>query len=83
MEKVLWLTECVKVVCEVSSYYWDFGQIILCYGAVLFIGRCLAAPLASTHEKPTAGDSRHTQNIQINKVIGENEKYVFYFIEKN
>ena len=28
------------------------------------------------------GDSGHTQNIQINKVIGENEKYVFYFTEK-
>ena len=29
-----------------------------------------------------AGDSRHTQNIQINTVIGENEKYVTYFMEK-
>ena len=28
------------------------------------------------------GDSRHSQNIQINKVIGENEKCVFYFMEK-
>ena len=28
------------------------------------------------------GDSRHTQNIQINTVIGENEKYVLYFMEK-
>ena len=28
------------------------------------------------------GDSQHTQNIQINKVIGENEKCVFYFMEK-
>ena len=28
------------------------------------------------------GDSQCTQNIQINKVIGENEKYVFYFTEK-
>ena len=26
-----------------------FGQIILCCGAVLCIGRCLAAPVASTH----------------------------------
>ena len=24
------------------------------------------------------GDSHHTQNIQINKVIGENEKCIFY-----
>ena len=29
------------------------------------------------------GDSHHTQNIQINKVIGENEKCVFNFTEKN
>ena len=28
------------------------------------------------------GDSQPTQNIQINKVIGENEKCVFYFTEK-
>ena len=26
---------------------------------------------------------QHTQNIQINKVIGENEKRVFYFMGKN
>ena len=29
------------------------------------------------------GDSWHAQNIQINKVIGENEKCVFYFMGKN
>ena len=34
------------------------------------------------HWKPIAGDRQHTQNIQINKVIGENEKCVFYFTEK-
>ena len=28
------------------------------------------------------GDSQHTQNIQINEVIGGNEKCVFYFMEK-
>ena len=38
--------------------------------------------LASTHWKSIAGDSQHTQHIQINKVIGENEKCVFYFMEK-
>ena len=45
--------------------------------------RCLAAALASTHWKPIAEDSRHSQNIQINKVTGENEKCIFYFMEKN
>ena len=29
------------------------------------------------------GDSRHTQNSQISKVIGENKKCVVYFTEKN
>ena len=29
------------------------------------------------------GESQHTQNIQINKVIDEDEKCVFYFTEKN
>ena len=29
------------------------------------------------------GDSQCTQSTQINKVTGENEKYVFYFKEKN
>ena len=67
-----------KVVCEVSWYYLHFGHIILCCGAALCIGRCSAAPLASTHEKPIVGESRHTQNIQINKVTGKNEKCVFY-----
>ena len=38
--------------------------------------------MVSTHEKPIAGDSQPTQNIQINKVTGENEKCVFYFMEK-
>ena len=72
----------LKEVCKVSWYYWHFDQIILWYGAILCIGRCLAAPLASTHWKPTMGGSRHTQNIQISKVMGEDEKGVFYFMEK-
>ena len=55
---------------------------MLCCGAVLCIGRCLAAPLASPHWKAIVGDRRHTQNIQINEVIGENEKCVFHFTEK-
>ena len=38
-----------QMFCEVSWYYSHFGQVILYCGAVLCIGRCLAAPLASTH----------------------------------
>ena len=69
-----------KAVCRVLS---TLDQIIPCWGAVLCIGRYSAAPLASTHQKPIAGDSQLTQNIQINKVIGENKKCVVYFMEKN
>ena len=29
-----------------------------------------------------AGDSQHTQNIQISKDIGENKKCIFYFKKK-
>ena len=29
------------------------------------------------------GDSGHTQNIQISKVIGEHEKCVFHFTKNN
>ena len=72
-----------KVVCEVSWYYLHFGHIILCCGAALCIGRCSAAPLASTHWKPIVGNSQHTQNTQVSKVIGEHEKCVFYFTDKN
>ena len=71
-----------KVVCEVSWYYWHFGQIILCYRVVLFIERCLAASLVSAHLKSIVGDSQHTQNSQINKVIGKLKKCVIYYTEK-
>ena len=30
-----------------------------------------------------AGGSQDTQNIRINKVIGENEKNIFYFMKEN
>ena len=49
VEKVLCLIKCVKVIREVSWYYWHFGQIISWYGAVLCIGRCLAAPTRSQY----------------------------------
>ena len=82
-EKVLWLIECVK------SGLWSFlvlltyGQIILCRGTVLCIGRCLAALLAFTHKKPIVGDSQHTQNIEINQVTGQNEKCLLFYGKKH
>ena len=82
MEKVLWLIECVKSCCEVSWYYCYFGQIILCCEAVLWLKRCLNHPCPVMTTKPIAGDSWHTQNIQIYKVIGDTKKNTSYFMEK-
>ena len=82
MEKVLWLIKCVKYgLCNflVLLKFWPNNSLLWGY---LCIGRYLAAPLASTHQKPIAEDSRHTQNIQISEVIDENEKCIFYFMEK-
>ena len=86
MQQVLWLIECVK------SGLWSFLVLLtswpnnsLLWGCLMhgpLCIRCLAAALASTHWKPIAEDSRHSQNIQINKVTGENEKCIFYFMEK-
>ena len=56
----------LKVVWEVSWYYWHFGQIICC-GAVLCIGRCLVAPLASTHWKPIIAG--YSQILKISKSV--------------
>ena len=49
--EVLWLIELAKSdlqtfgICWLSFWYcWHFGQIIVCCGAVLCTGRCLAAP---------------------------------------
>ena len=71
-----------KVVCEVSRYCWHFGQIIFCCTGDLCMGRCLAAPWPLPTKKSMAVDSRHTQNIQINKVIGENEKRLLFYRKK-
>ena len=74
----------IKYLIKKSSFLivLSFGQIILFCGDVLGIGRCLVATLACTQWNPIARDSQHTENIQINKVIGENEKRIIYFMEK-
>ena len=65
-EKVLWPVKCVKSGCEVSWYQWHFGPIILCGGAVLCIGRCLAA----TQPLPTRSQQQEIADIlKISKSI--------------
>ena len=78
-EKVLGQIKCVEsglLSFLVLLTFWPNGSLLW---AVLCIERCLAAPLASTCWKPIVGDSRHTQNIQINDVIGENEKCLLFY----
>ena len=73
MEKVLWLTKYVRsgvrsFMHSQTSWSWQqSNQDINWEQSALNY----------------AGDSRHTQNIQINEVTGENKKCVFYFMEKN
>ena len=38
--------------------------------------------IENNHHYTNIGHSRHTQNFQISKVLGENEKWAFYFMEK-
>ena len=64
VEKVLGLIECVKVVWGVSWSYRHFGQTILCCGDVLYIKRCLAAPLASPPEVEVAGILKISKSIK-------------------
>ena len=51
-----------------------------------WVGQLKLTAIKSRHQELSIlyhmGDSQHTQNIQINKVIGENEKCVFYSTEK-
>ena len=71
MEKVLWLIERVKS--GLQSFVLEISHWVILYS------RGQLKLIAMFYH---VGDSQHTQNIQINKVIGENEKCVFYFMEK-
>ena len=71
-----------KVVCEVSWSSWQFGQIILFCGAVLCIRECLAAPPCLHLTDSNSRRWPTHSNIQINKVIDENEKCDFILLEK-
>ena len=81
MEKVLWLIK------HVRSGLRSFHAGVLSPDDATQSGRPVEvnSNLGISWEESTlyhTGDSQHTQNIQINKVIGESEKYVFYFTEK-
>ena len=78
--KVLWLIEHVK------SGLGSFLVLLTLWPNNSLLWGCLMhwKMFSSTFGlyPPIAVDSQHSQNIQINKVIGENEKCVFYFTEK-
>ena len=81
VEKVLWPIERVKS--GLRSFMLEISRGMMLHGGVHQF-KLIAIPLR--HELRTITltwkDSRHTENIQINKVIGENEKRVFYFTDK-
>ena len=73
--------KCVKS--GLQSFVLEISRETMLYNQVGQLQ--LIAIKSSLREQSTlyyAGESRHTQNIQINKVIGENEKCVFYLTEK-
>ena len=80
MEEVLWLIKCVK------SCLWSFDAGDFSLDDAPWLSRPVEVDIKSRHwEQSTlyhAADSRHTQNVQINKVIVKNKKCVFYFMEK-
>ena len=82
MEKVLWLIELVKS--GLQSFVLEISCWTMLHGRV---DQLKVIAIKSRYwEQSTlyyTGDSQHTQNIQIDNVIGENEKCVFYFTEKN
>ena len=76
--KLLWLIECVKSGLQsilVVLTFWPNNSLL--WGCLMhwkmFSSTPGLSPLAAN-----SGRLRHTQNIQINKVICENEKCVFY-----
>ena len=80
MEKVLWLIKCVKsglqsLMLEISHWTTPHSQA----------GQLKLIILKSRHGEQSTlypmGDSQHTQNTQINKVIGENEKNVPFILQ--
>ena len=81
MEKVLWLIKHVK------SGLWSFVLEISCWMVIHgWVDQLKLRVIKLKHWELSTlyyvEDSRHTQNIQINKVVGENEKCVFYFTEE-
>ena len=81
MEKLLWLIECVKS--SLQSFMVEISPWMMLHGQA---DQLKLKAIKYRHWGQSTlyhmVDSQHTQNIQTNKVIGENEKCVFYFMEK-
>ena len=76
------VTECIKsglrsFVLEISCWMMDAPQL----GRPVEVNSDQIKLLIEKNQYHT-GDSQHTKNIQINKVIGENGNCVFYFTKK-
>ena len=80
MEKGLWLIEPVESGLQsllVLLKFWPNKSLL--WGCITHWKMFSSTPGIYPLE---AYSSQHSQNIQMNKVIGENEKCVFYFMEK-
>ena len=72
---------------RVKSGLWSLVLEICCWTMLhRQVGLLKLIAIKLRHWKRSAfyhmGDSWHIQNVQNNKIIGENEKCVFYFMEK-
>ena len=82
MEKALWLIKGNK------SGLWSFVLEISCWRMLPnWRNQLKLIVIKSKHWEQSmlyhVGDCWHTQNIEINRVISENKKCVFYFTKKN
>ena len=72
---------CLIISRKINTQLKCKNGFVPCVQKVLCLIKCVkvVCEVSALHH---AGDSQHTQNIHINKVTGENEIHVFYFMEK-
>ena len=79
IEKVRRLMKCVKHSLLVLLTFWPNNSLLW---SCLMQCKVFSSTLGLYPLEANGGDSQHTQNIHINKVIGKNEKCVLSFTEK-
>ena len=82
MEKVLWLIEHIKNGLQIFLILLTFWPNNSLPWGFLMRWKVFSSTRGLSPLEANSKSSQHTQNTQINEVIGENEKCVFYFTEK-